>query len=310
MDHRAGPAIPILKPNHLDIPMGSMREGRETQMKKSLRIATIAALALAPILATGCMSKDERAQMAAADSILGPVFKQVTPADAAAWAADPHDEDKRARGMNLLANAPFGGAEAYVKLYRERLRDTAAPVRAIACRALGMHGSTEDVARIVPLARAEEPLVRMEAVRSLQRLHNREAVKVLLERMSQDKESEPEIRAEAASALGQYAEESVMQSLIASLADPSLLVNKNAHDALRTLTGNDELPADRKPWVDWSKTNERPFAGRRPYVFPVFSREKRWLDYVPFMPAVPNETASTPVGFSLEEPTPMAEKKP
>ena len=259
------------------------------------------------------MSKEVRDQMAAGDSILAPVFKTVTPADAAAWAADPYDADKRARGMNLLANAPFGGAEAYVKLYRERLKDDNAPVRAMACRALGLHGNAQDVPRIVPLARAEEPLVRLEAVRALQRLHNSEAVKVLIERLSQDKESEPELRAEAASALGQYAEGNVMQSLIASLADPSLLVNKNAHDSLRTLTGNDALPADRKPWVEWSKATEKPFANRRAYVFPVFWREKRWLDYVPFMPAVPNETASSPVGFSLEESATAAalpEKKP
>ncbi len=258
------------------------------------------------------MSKEERTQMAEGDSILAGVFKQTTPADAAAWAADPYDPDRRARGMNLLANAPFGGAEAYVKLYRERLKDDNAPVRATACRALGQHGNAEDVPRIVPLARAEEPLVRLEAVRSLQRLHNPEAVKVLIERLSQDKESEPEIRAEAASALGQYSEGIVMQSLIAALADPSLLVNKNAHDSLRTLTGNDSLPADRKPWVEWTKTTDKPFANRRPYVYPIFWREKRWLDYVPFMPAVPNETASTPVGFSLEESATATtpEKKP
>ena len=35
-------------------------------------------------------------------------------------------------------------------------------------------------------------------------------------------------------------------------------------------------------------------------------REKRWLDYVPFMPPVPNEQASTPAGFSLDEPAKKA----
>lgn len=264
---------------------------------------------------TGCMSQEERSQMAAGDSILAPVFKQFTPADAAAWAADPYDADKRARGMSMLANAPFGGAEAYVKLYRERVTPNAkgeydaAPVVATACRALGMHGDADDVTKIVPLARFEEPMVRLDAVRALQRLHNRAAIPVLIERVNIEKESEPEIRAEAASALGQYAEDRVLQSLIIALADPSLLVNRNALESLRTLTGNDETPADRKLWVDWVKTHETPFAGRRAYVFPVFWREKRWLDYVPFMPAVPNETASTPVGFSLERGTPVAENK-
>ena len=276
-----------------------------------------AVLLLAGAMAlSGCMSSEDRASMAAGDSILAPVFKQFTPADAAAWAADPYDADKRARGMAMLANAPFGGAEAYVKLYRERVTPNAkgeydaSPVVATAARALGMHGNADDVAKIVPLARFEEPMVRLDAVRSLQRLHNRAAIPVLIERLDMDKESEPEIRAEAASALGQYAEERVLTSLSMSLADPSLLVNKNAHESLRTLTGNDETPADRKLWADWVKQHETPFAGRRDYVFPVFWREKRWLDYVPFMPAVPNETASTPVGFSREQGTPVAVKKP
>ncbi len=277
---------------------------------RALRAAAAIALLGGLITLPACMSSEVRAQMAAGDSILAPIFKQFSPADAAAWAADPYDADKRARGMSMLANAPFGGAEAYVKLYRERLNDDNAPVRATACRSLGLHGASEDVPRIVPLARAEEPLVRLDAVRALQRLHNRAAIPVLIERLNLEKESEPEIRAEAASALGQYPEDRVLQSLIIALADPSLLVNKNAQDALRTLTGNDDLPADRKLWVDWAKLNETPFAHRRAYVFPVFWREKRWLDYVPFMPAIPNETASTPVGFSLEQTTPIAEKRP
>ncbi len=278
-------------------------------------VVAAAVLLAAAMTLSGCMSQEERSQMAAGDSILAPVFKQFTPADAAAWAADPYDADKRARGMSMLANAPFGGAEAYVKLYRERVTPNAkgeydaAPVVATACRALGMHGGADDVTKIVPLARFEEPMVRLDAVRALQRLHNRAAIPVLTERVNIEKESEPEIRAEAASALGQYAEDRVLQSLIIALADPSLLVNKNALESLRTLTGNDETPADRKLWVDWVKAHETPFAGRRAYVFPVFWREKRWLDYVPFMPAVPNETASTPVGFSLERGTPVAENK-
>jgi hypothetical protein len=225
----------------------------------------------------------------------------MSPADAAAWAADPYDADKRARGMNMLANAPWGGAEAYVKMYRERLKDDNAPVRAVSCRALALHGSTEDVPRIVPLTRAEEILVRLEATRALQRLYNTAAVPALIDRLSMDKEAEPEIRAEAASALGQYAEGPGMQALITALADPSLLVNRSAHESLRTLTGNDELPADRKTWVNWVKATPKPFASRRAYVYPVFKRDSRWMDYLPFSGPVPNETASTPVGFPLDE---------
>ncbi|HMN40188.1 MAG TPA: HEAT repeat domain-containing protein [Phycisphaerales bacterium] len=266
------------------------------------RLAGLAGVGAAMFCLSACISADDRAEMAKANSILAPVFKQMSPADAAAWAADPYDADKRARGMNMLANAPFGGAEAYVRMYRDRLKDDNAPVRAVACRALGLHGSADDVPLIAPLTKAEEVLVRLEATRALQRLHNPVAVPALIDRLDMDKESEPEIRAEAASALGQYAEGSGMQALIKALADPSLLVDRSAHASLKTLTGNDDLPADRKAWVNWVKATEKPFAGQRPYVYPVFQRDSRWLDYVPFVGGpIPNEQPSTPIGFSLEE---------
>jgi hypothetical protein len=260
------------------------------------------ACAGAHLLLGGCFSTNDRDLMAKNESVLAPLFKQLSPADAAAWAADPYDPDKRARGMNMLANAPFGGADVYVNLYRERLKDDNAPVRATACRALALHGSAEDVTRIIPLTKSDEVLlVRLEATRALQRLHNSAAVSALIDRLNLDKEPEPEIRAEAASALGQYADAAGLQALISALADPSLIVDKSAHESLRTLTGNDELPAERKPWVNWAKATDKPFTNQRAYIYPVFWREKRWLDYVPFMPRIPNETASTPVGFSLEE---------
>lgn len=261
-----------------------------------------AALALAGACISGCgiVDPDARRQMADSESIIAPFTRNQSPAEAAAWAADPYDADKRARGMNALANAPFGGAEAYTKLYRERLADPNAPVRATAARAVGLHGSPDDVPRMLPLTRQSEMIVRLESTRALQRLHNRAAIPALLDRLNIDKENDPEIRAEAASALGQYAENAALQGLIAALADQSLLVNRNAHESLKTLTGQDNLAPERKVWVAWLKATDKPFAAQRPYVYPVFWREKRWIDYVPLMPAVPNERASTPVGFSLE----------
>jgi HEAT repeats len=236
--------------------------------------------------------------MAAGDSVLAPLFKQTSVKEAAAWAADPYDADKRARGTLLLANAPFGGAEPYLALYRQHALDKDTNVQAAACRGLALHGQPSDVDLIVPLTKSKEYLVRLEATRSLQRLHNPTAVPALVDRLSIEKETEPDIRAEAASALGQYAEVKSMQALIAALADPSLVVNVNAHDSLKTLTGNDELPAERRAWVQWQKQAAAPFAGRKSYVYPVFWREKRWLDWVPLVGGpVPNETASTPAGF-------------
>jgi hypothetical protein len=291
---------------------------------------TLAALAAGVLCLAlgGCISTADRSEMAKSESVLAPLFKQMSPADAAAWAADPYDADKRARGMNMLANAPFGGADAYLALYRERLKDDHAPVRATACRALGLHGSSDDVPLIVPLTKSDDVAVRLEAVRALQRLHNPAAIPALIERTQMERrkvdaanaevtplEPDAQIRAEAASALGQYADASVLQVLISALDDRSLLVNKAAYTSLKTLTGNDDLPAERKPWFAWVKATDKPFAGQRPYVYPVFWREKGWLDYIPFASPVPNEVASTPVGFSLEQgssapaPAPAPDKK-
>jgi hypothetical protein len=46
------------------------------------------------------------------------------------------------------------------------------------------------------------------------------------------------------------------------------------------------------------QSSKEPFAERREYVYPVFQRDKRWLDYVPFMPPVPNEIAGKPAGMT------------
>ena len=68
-------------------------------------------------------------------------FVPPSPAEAARWAADPNDRENARRGTILLANAPWGGTEAYVKMYRLYAQDALDPlVRAAALRTLdGLH---------------------------------------------------------------------------------------------------------------------------------------------------------------------------
>ena len=235
--------------------------------------------------------------MADNNSILAPIFVQPTPVDAARWSIDPYDADKRARGTNLLANAPFGGGDPYLKVYREHLKDEGSLVRAVSARSLGMHGTPEDVELLLPLTADSESMVRFEAVRALQRLHNPAAVQRLLEMLLPAKEAEAAIRAEAACALGQYAQPVVLSGLITALADDDLVVVANAHDSLISLTGQDQLPEDRRAWVEWSRASQTLFAQQREFMYPVFHRDKGWLDYVPFMPPVPNEISGKPNGL-------------
>lgn len=257
----------------------------------------LAALTLAALTLTACLDPETRKQMAESDSLLGPLMKQPTPTDAAAWASDKNSADKRARGTALLIAAPFGGEDPYVALYRQHTKDDSSNVRAVAARGLGLHGKPEDALFLTPLLVDKDRVVRLEAAHALQRLHNADAIEPLVARLDQAKEPESPVRAACASALGQYATNRVLQALITALADDSLSVTNNAYESLRTLTGQDQLSDDRRDWVRWEHDTRTPFAGQRQYVYPVFQRDKRWLDYLPFMPAVPNEQAGNPEGM-------------
>ncbi len=270
--------------------------------------STVLLLGLLALL-PGCIDPGQRAQMARSDSILAPALSQPTVRDAAAWATDPFDPDKRARGTSILANAPFGGADAYLALYREYVKDPSPGVRLSAARGLGMHGSPNDVALVIPLLKDAERSVRLEALKSLQRLHNPIAIDPLIEQTKIDKEAEPDVRAEAASSLGQYAQTKVLEALITALADDQLVVSKNALASLQTLTGNETLSDDRKAWQNWAKDNKTPFANRRPYFYPAFNRDSVWTDYIPIIGGPPpNEQAAQPAGMpsiaGADEPEP------
>lgn len=235
--------------------------------------------------------------MAENESVLAPLFKQPTEFDAVVWANDEFDADKRARGTAMLAFSPFGDDPKYVNyLYRRYLKDPDSNVRAVAAVALGLHGTPDDVPLLVPLLKDPDKTVRKATARSLQRLHNPVAVAPLMDAMDLAKEPEWEVRAEAADALGQYPEQRVLQKLIAALDDPQLVVNQTTLRSLKTLTGRD-LGVDRRAWTKWARETNDPFAARTAYIYPAYSRDKTWLEYLPFIPGPPNEVASTPVGM-------------
>lgn len=234
--------------------------------------------------------------MARSDSVLAPLFYKPTERDAVAWANDEFNADKRARGTAMLANSKNGDNPKYVDyLYVKHLSDSDASVRSVAAIALALHGTPDHVPQLVPLLKDKDRSVRRSVLVALQRLHNPAAVSGLLEAADPATEPEAEVRAEAADALGQYAEPRVLQRLIAALDDPHLIVNKAAYSSLRTLTGQ-EMPADRRTWAGWAKDNATPFAARRPYVYPAFSRDRFWSEYLPFISPPPNEEPGQPIG--------------
>lgn len=224
-------------------------------------------------------------------------FAPPTPQQAAAWAVDPYSADKRFRGMLLIANAPWGGERVYVDMYVAALKDTDPSVRAVAVRALALHGDPEHVPLILDQLKDPDRLLRWEGVRALQRLHNPIAITPLIDRLTIKNEFEPDVRAGAAIALGQYAEGKVVDALISALDDRDLAVNDAARASLKILTGQD-LGYDVREWVAWTKSNSTNlFASRGTYEYPVFYRDRTWYEYFWPFGQIPNEVASAPIGM-------------
>lgn len=265
---------------------------------------TLAALAATVAAVAGC---DTLELQPGAGSILQAVAPP-SPSEAAVWAIDPYDANKRYRGTTLLANAYFGGEPVYVALYVDNVDDPDPSVRAAAVRALSNHGDASHAALLAERLGDADPLVRLEAARALQRIHSPAVVEALLRHLPEftlgrpdqgipdSGEPSAEVRAEVAGALGQYAENRVVLALIAALADRALPVNRNALESLRTLTGQD-FGLDRRAWVEWFNDAEDVFAARTVYTYPVFNRPKKLIEYLPFIPGPPNEEPAPPAGL-------------
>ncbi|MFZ4575849.1 MAG: HEAT repeat domain-containing protein [Phycisphaerales bacterium] len=226
-------------------------------------------------------------------------FSGPTPSEAAAWAIDPYDPNNRYRGTLLLAGAPFAGEPVYMALFRDNSDDSDPGVRAAAVRAIAIHGQPEDAAILVERLKDSDIPVRVESARGLQRLYFPTAIDGLIETLDAEKEPEYEVRLEAALALGQYAENRVVEQLITALADPNLAVNRNTLWSLRALTGQD-FGYNQKAWLLWYKGAGDAFAARGGYMYPAFNRDRSWWEYLPFVSPPPNEPTSVPVGMPTE----------
>lgn len=266
------------------------------------------------LLAGGCASELDTKRAAQTESIFG-LFAPPKPAEAAAWSQDPYDADKRYRGTNLLANAPFGGEDVYVRMYASKLGappatepDPDPGVRGIAARALGMHGDPASADLILPLLKEKDKNVRLEAARALQRIHNPKTVEPLMPLLVPKAEPEADVRSEVAIGLGQYAERRVVQSLVGALDDDSLLVTTNVRRSLETLTGKD-FGEDQRAWLKWLGETQDIFVERKAFMYPVFQRDKYWYEYLPFVPPPPNEISGTPIGLGADGKADLAARR-
>lgn len=220
-----------------------------------------------------------------------------TPTQATEWALDRFDANNRYRGTMYLANQPWGGGPEYMQLYVDATQDADAGVRASGVRGIALHGDPTHVPLLIRALSDEDSIVRLDAARGLQRIHDAQAIEPLLVHIQIENEENELVRAESAHALGQYADRRVVDALIDIFDDYSLTVNEATRSSLRTLTGQD-FGYDIRAWVSWTSETTDLFAARTAYVYPAFWREKRLIEWVPFIPQAPNEMSAMPVGFS------------
>ncbi len=225
-------------------------------------------------------------------------FAPPSPAEAARWAADPNDRENARRGTILLANAPWGGTEAYVKMYRLYAQDALDPlVRAAALQALGRHGDPEDAQLVAKSLTSPFRQARLAAAKALQRLHDPAVADLLWTRLV-DVNEESDVRIEIAIALGQYPTPAVFNALVAALSQRELAVNIAAVDALRMLTGQD-IGIDEDGWLTYMATAKDPLLNSPTYLYPTFVRELDIWDTLVFWDPVVFESPDVPIGMKV-----------
>lgn len=227
-----------------------------------------------------------------------------TPAEAVDMALDKHSPDRRYKGTLLLAKQRFAGESVYVELFAERARDEDPGVRAAATRALGLHGRAEHGPLLIERLADADAAVREEAARALQRIHVPDALSPLLGATLAENEAETSVRTEAARALGQFQNPRALEGLIGIIDDESLAVNMATLYSLRTLTGQD-FGLDRRAWQTWYNQTSDYFVAGSAYLYPSFSRGKKWFEHIPFVPPPPTDPQGLPIGVSPDRATPQ-----
>ncbi|MEE9212887.1 MAG: HEAT repeat domain-containing protein [Phycisphaeraceae bacterium] len=208
----------------------------------------------------------------------------MTPIEAVHNAFNVYDADVRRDAIALLAAAPFGGEEKYVRMYRVLVDDPDPTVRATCIKALGMHGDVEDAQTLIDAMsnKQESPIVRWEAVKGLRKIHHPGAVGPLIAAADDTREEDADVRIAAAEALGQYPQPAVFQALVGALDDRDLGVALAAHRSLGALTGRD-FAMDGSRWLIWAQEHSgRLFEHQQPYTYKPYPKSKGMFDKMKF----------------------------
>lgn len=247
-----------------------------------MRTALLLPVVLSLCWVNGCNSRGEFTGLG---GLVGDLMPP-TPREAASKAFNPYDADLRRDSVTLLSNASFGGESPYLRTYRLLVSDGDPTVRAACVAALGKHGTVEDVPLILIYLKDDARIVRWEAAKALQRIHHKDAVDPLIQRLvGENKDTSADVRIASACALGQYPQRKVFDALVGALNDDDYSVAMEANKSLRTITGQ-AFSADGAQWIAWSKGNKNLFAGAKNFRFveyegppSLWQRMKFWEDY-------------------------------
>lgn len=219
-----------------------------------------------------------------------------TPAQEARNVFNVYDPDVRRKALNNLSASPFGGEGPYVRLYRLLIDDPDPTVRSSAVKALGLHGEPQDVPLLTIRLSDEADMVRWEAAKSLQKIHNPAAIKPLLRSLAKDKD--PDVRMACADALGQYATPEVFGSLVSALDDTRHGVVIASKDSLNIITGQN-LGIKGTDWLNFREQNPKHlFTNQKVYTWQPYTPPRGFMDKIKFWKQNPGiKPAQSPVGL-------------
>ena len=264
-------------------------EHRTSNRSSCTRVLTRAAVLTLVAGLTGCDSLSSDLNNMTS-SFLPPSGAQV-----GTWATDFTNPEEQQKGLVLLGMATWGGGEEYLKLYRTCIEGPWDPlVKAAAIRSLGIHGEPEDATLIAEQLTNEVEYIRLEAAKSLQRLHNDDVSDDIWRRLVLETDSS--VKVELAIALGQYPNDGVFQALLQALEMRELAVNLAAWDSLRYLTGQNH-GSNSRDWIAWYETTKSPFAEKEVYLYPVYTRPLGFFDKINFLNPTVWEKPGIPTGL-------------
>ena len=219
-----------------------------------------------------------------------------TPGQTAREAFNTYDPDIRRRSVTRLAAAPFGGQAPYLRLYRLLVDDPDATVRAACVKAIGMHGSVDDVKLIIAQLEDDDAFVRWESAKALERIHDPQAAGPLIQVLGEDPDAD--VRMAAAHALGQYAQTRVYHALIGVLEDSSFGVAQAARQSLHTLTGYD-FGTEGGLWLMWAQQQgDKLFDQRQSYTWQPYVRPRGLVDKIMFWRSQDGHGPRVPKGMA------------